>query len=393
MPATDLESELNNFDFDKHGDLFRKGEYMYNPKEDLEEEEERLKQFGGRYHEQKKQETKQNSWEEINDNLEYLYEQKKARLQANQDKVDERMEEKRIKKMRFMGVNPDDEVADVKMGTMEEGNDFLKKRVIEDRTPQVEMGKFACKTEDLKSSKWFDRDIFSVMGMKKKLVVQDAIDDEDDGEGDGEMDEEEFGDEENGEGDEEEDSEGEDGDEEDAEEGMDEEELAAHRAMYGQDEDDLGEEGGVMLTKKQLEKEMLRDLQEGGYNKKEIKRQNRVKRQHLLEDGIDPDQRKVEEDDKYDGRYDLNVPLSERALLKEKNKLKNQKKNNFLREKDIQYVPQKKLEDFDMDELAQDLAVAKKMIRKKDREEILDASFNRLNNFEYDGLPNWYCEV
>jgi AdoMet-dependent rRNA methyltransferase SPB1 len=59
--------------------------------------------------------------------------------------------------------------------------------------------------------------------------------------------------------------------------------------------------------------------------------------------------------------------------------------------KQIQIVPQKKFEDFDKDELAMDLAIAKKMLRKKERRELLESGVNRYNYPEKpEDLPEWF---
>jgi len=54
---------------------------------------------------------------------------------------------------------------------------------------------------------------------------------------------------------------------------------------------------------------------------------------------------------------------------------------------------QKKLEDYEEDDLAETLALAKKMIRKKDRDAILDASINKYNMADNaDDLPVWFVD-
>lgn len=45
--------------------------------------------------------------------------------------------------------------------------------------------------------------------------------------------------------------------------------------------------------------------------------------------------------------------------------------------KELEIVPQKKLEDYEIDDLATNLALAKKMLRKKTREQIIENSFAR----------------
>lgn len=59
--------------------------------------------------------------------------------------------------------------------------------------------------------------------------------------------------------------------------------------------------------------------------------------------------------------------------------------------KEIQIVPQKRFEDFDQDELAMDLAIARKMLRKKERRELFDMGINRYNYLDKpEDLPEWF---
>jgi AdoMet-dependent rRNA methyltransferase SPB1 len=60
---------------------------------------------------------------------------------------------------------------------------------------------------------------------------------------------------------------------------------------------------------------------------------------------------------------------------------------------ETEIVPQKKLEDYDIEDLATNLALAKKMMRKKTREQIIDNSFNRMNIPDEDeDLPKWFAD-
>lgn len=43
----------------------------------------------------------------------------------------------------------------------------------------------------------------------------------------------------------------------------------------------------------------------------------------------------------------------------------------------IEIVPETKIEDYDLDSLAETLALAKKMLRKRNREEIIDSTYSR----------------
>lgn len=47
----------------------------------------------------------------------------------------------------------------------------------------------------------------------------------------------------------------------------------------------------------------------------------------------------------------------------------------------------------DEDEIAEIIAIGKKMLRKKSRREIIDASYNRYNfQDDNDNLPEWFVE-
>ena len=49
------------------------------------------------------------------------------------------------------------------------------------------------------------------------------------------------------------------------------------------------------------------------------------------------------------------------------------------------------LEDYDPEDLAQNLALGKKMLRKRNREEILDRTYHKFaGDSDDDDLPEWY---
>lgn len=82
-------------------------------------------------------------------------------------------------------------------------------------------------------------------------------------------------------------------------------------------------------------------------------------------------------------KYELNLPLSEmekrrrklkKLAAKEESKKKIKEDPNL---RDFDIVPQKRLEDYDIDDLATNLVLAKKMLRKKTREQIIENSYNR----------------
>lgn len=74
---------------------------------------------------------------------------------------------------------------------------------------------------------------------------------------------------------------------------------------------------------------------------------------------------------------------------KEQKKLKSQQDENNA---ELEIVPQKRAEDYEIDELATNLALAKKMLRKKTREQIINDSFGRERYDDHDELPKWFVE-
>ena len=60
--------------------------------------------------------------------------------------------------------------------------------------------------------------------------------------------------------------------------------------------------------------------------------------------------------------------------------------------KGIEYVPRKRFEDYTEDDLALNLALAKKMLRKKDRDEIIEESYSRYAVHSDEDAPVWFKE-
>ena len=59
----------------------------------------------------------------------------------------------------------------------------------------------------------------------------------------------------------------------------------------------------------------------------------------------------------------------------------------------MEIVKEKQPEDYDFDDLAENLALAKKMMRKKQRETIIDSTYNRFSfNDEDTNLPSWFLD-
>ncbi|CDW82321.1 pre-rrna processing protein ftsj3 [Stylonychia lemnae] len=86
----------------------------------------------------------------------------------------------------------------------------------------------------------------------------------------------------------------------------------------------------------------------------------------------------------------------EKDLKLGKRKNREQEDNDFFTNKEIEVVPQEKFEqesDMDSDDMAETRALAKVMLRKKARTEILDATYNRYATFDDEGeLPDWFVQ-
>ena len=163
------------------------------------------------------------------------------------------------------------------------------------------------------------------------------------------------------------------------------EERNLQSAQYGDDYEIFGAEPD--------EDEVLRDMKLSKTSKKDMKRRNILNKSEKLEQGLPTEEQEPAEwGDEYDGRYADGLDPAKKKLITIKDRKEKHSGPATKLDNRIELVPQKRFEDFDMEELAEDLALAKKMIRKKDREEILDMSFNKYNNFDYDGMPTWFVE-
>jgi len=108
-----------------------------------------------------------------------------------------------------------------------------------------------------------------------------------------------------------------------------------------------------------------------------------------------------------DAAYVIPVPVSEMQKRRERLKKKNLTVNkSAAQERDDGFEivaddpvgsagpagPRRKMENYNLDTLAETLAVAKKMIRKKNRERIIEDSYSRHAVEDYDNLPKWFRE-
>ena len=99
-----------------------------------------------------------------------------------------------------------------------------------------------------------------------------------------------------------------------------------------------------------------------------------------------------------DDAYKINVPKS--AMEKRRKQLKiarekaGETDEKLNHEKDgFEVVPREKvIEDYDINTLAETMALAKKMLRKKNRDEIIDNSYSRYAINDDEGLPDWFLK-
>jgi AdoMet-dependent rRNA methyltransferase SPB1 len=100
-------------------------------------------------------------------------------------------------------------------------------------------------------------------------------------------------------------------------------------------------------------------------------------------------------------KYKLNVPMSEMEKRRKRMKKKRERDEKENKDKDnddpnkgtfeIVAAPKLTLDDYDIDGLAFNRALAKKMLRKKTRDTIIDSSFNRHTVEDDDeDLPGWF---
>jgi|JI6StandDraft_1071083.scaffolds.fasta_scaffold01793_14 AdoMet-dependent rRNA methyltransferase SPB1 len=111
---------------------------------------------------------------------------------------------------------------------------------------------------------------------------------------------------------------------------------------------------------------------------------------------VDPNER-VPGEREDDDAYIIHKPLSDMERRRKMLSRKKRKEDKVAstadkRESEIELVPAKKMEDYDIDSLAETLAVAKKMLRNRTREEILDASYSRYTFEDHDELPSWFTD-
>lgn len=159
--------------------MMREGENYFNSEDEPENEVDRKFSKGGIHHKYIEKQTKQNNFYEMEDQLEQDYEARKAVKDKNYVHEKQVDKKRRLKKQELKqgGNTRAPEVKELELQDNE--TSLLKKRLMK-RDERVEI-------EDLEKSRWFDKDIFKVMGLQKKLKIGqkkqaeegDASDDED----------------------------------------------------------------------------------------------------------------------------------------------------------------------------------------------------------------------
>jgi len=102
-----------------------------------------------------------------------------------------------------------------------------------------------------------------------------------------------------------------------------------------------------------------------------------------------------EEDEREKNKLEGKKPVKKETNLGKRTKREEDDLHDFFHSKQFEEVPQENLEDgyssMDSDDMAETRALAKKMLRKKTREEILDSTYNRFSNFDDPStLPQWF---
>lgn len=95
-------------------------------------------------------------------------------------------------------------------------------------------------------------------------------------------------------------------------------------------------------------------------------------------------------------KYVIKVPLSE--MEKRRRRLKRQRQKDSRKEVDkegefeVVSPTNHRFEDYDIDSAAETLALAKRMLRKKDREAIIDSTYSKYAFEDQDEAPKWFRE-
>ncbi|CAD8187374.1 unnamed protein product [Paramecium octaurelia] len=172
---------------------------------------------------------------------------------------------------------------------------------------------------------------------------------------------------------------------------------------FKNDSDSDEQEEKVMDPKqlKNLQKQIQEDLNQLDDNKDVglLKRVDKKEMEYQRKLNARINQDPLPGEDEKVKQFELNLPISD--MEKRRRKLKKiaareEKKAKQASDKDpnhkeLEIVPEKRIEDYDIDQLATNLALAKKMMRKKTREQIIENSFGR-DKWEDEDLPQWFVD-
>jgi AdoMet-dependent rRNA methyltransferase SPB1 len=145
--------------------------------------------------------------------------------------------------------------------------------------------------------------------------------------------------------------------------------AAIEREEFGSDSDDVDPEEKTRIHP----------------NMRENEKRKRKLRQHQR--SVNKKVQEEEEDDDEEKKVDLKAfeDDSEEERVAEKAE-KHKKKYG------IEIVPELRYDDYDIDAMAEMRVLAHKMLRKKDRDEIIDESYNRYNRPVDEDAPEWFLE-
>ena len=151
------------------------------------------------------------------------------------------------------------------------------------------------------------------------------------------------------------------------------------------------------MAKKWFDKEIFSDLEDELEKNKTFK--NTVKLD-IENDGKNEASNSCLSDDEFDDendhKYDIKKPLTDmekrRKRLKRQRIRQEKKEEANTKDQKIQIVPQINYEDYDIDDLANTMVLAKKMLRTKNRDEIIESSYSRYAFHDDENLPDWFVE-
>jgi hypothetical protein len=115
---------------------------------------------------------------------------------------------------------------------------------------------------------------------------------------------------------------------------------------------------------------------------------------------IDPDER-MDGEVSDDEPYVIPKPMSDMELRRRNLKKTRERKDKKLKKDvedgedvggQIEIVKKKDMDDYNIDELAETLAIGKKMLRNRSRDDLIDSSYGRYSYEDHGELPKWFAE-